>query len=211
MVLHLILLIVLGGVFMNKKKLMKIVASLSLIGGLTGTGKAAFATENVKSTKVEIGQYDEELIEKSVNEMNRLLGNSLALPQLKISNDGELTVTKHWLRNPKVSEEDKKIGVEWELNDNELKTWWVKSSRKLIENYLTINKYNPYSFLTRKTNISWGGKFYNHMIELKEKGLLDKAILQYVETKWEKQLEEFQEQIEKKRSEVEEKKYEKNE
>ena len=189
---------------MNKKRMMQIIASISLIGGLTGAGKT-FAYDDVESTKVEIGLKDEELIEKSVNEINTLFGKSWILPQLKITNEGDITVGKHWARTAGVGEKDKKVGENWEMDEIELKNWWINDAKQLIDNYLTINKYNPFSFFVRKTNISLVGKFYNNMTKLKEKGLFEKAIARFVETRWDEQLEKFQEQIEKKRAEVESK------
>ena len=204
MILHLILFIVLGGVFMNKKRMMQIIASISLIGGLTGAGKT-FAYDNVKSTEVEIGLDNAKLINESVDLIAKMCNGNWVYPCLKIADSGTITVSKSNWRFLGPGEKSREIGENFELDMDALKEWWKKDIAEFINNFYYKSKDVLLMKGFRKLNFGTGAKFINKIETLKEKGLLEEAISQYIGTKWEEQLGKFQEQIEKKRAEAESK------
>ena len=201
MVLHLILLVVLGGVFMNKKKMMKIIASLSLIGGLTGAGKV-FAKDNVESKNVAVEQDDGNLIDKGVERITSFCSTNFVYPCIKIDKYGTITVSKSNWRIGGPGAETRKIGENFELNEDELSDWWKEDIKEAINAYYYLAKDDWFMKGMRKLDFGPGARTINSIAKLKKTGLFKKAISRYVDTKWEKQLDEFQKQIEKKRNEV---------
>ena len=118
---------------MSNKKLLGFIASLSLIGGLNGTGQVFAAKKMYKEPKVERGEnygkmYKEpkveregnygKMVEDCVDNLAERFGKSeIVLPVLEIDNEGNITVRKSKWRWFGVGAVSKKIGKNFELNE----------------------------------------------------------------------------------------------
>lgn len=199
---------------MNKKKLLGFITSLSLIGGLTGTGQVFAATnticrkKNITRNQVKRTENYEKMIEDCVERLAALYDqNDNILPVLDIDKDGNITVRKSKWRLGAEGEKKTKVGERYVLNKGLLKNWWKKDFSIVLKNV-----YKNLGDRTAKLRKSWDPNGELNKIAdvveslggIMEKNLLEKAVEKYIDTRWEEHLEALQDQISQKREEAEE-------
>lgn len=197
---------------MNKKKLLGLITSLSLFGGLTGTGQVFAATNticrkrNITRNQVKRTENYEKMIEDCVERLAALYDdNNLILPVLDIDNNGNIKVRKSRWRLGCEGEKEAKVGEGYKLQKELLKDWWEKDFSIILKNiYGNCNvarlrkSWDPGGGLNKIADVveSLGG--------IMKKNLLEEVVKKYIATKWEDLLEKFQTEINQKAEEANE-------